>query len=282
MNHLSLQRQTTVVKSLCDGNSIRATARISDVAINTVVKLLQDLGSVCLDYQDEVMRDLSCQRLQLDEIWSFIYSKAKNVPEGHKGEFGYGDVWTWTAIDADTKLVPCWHVGGRDGHDAWEFIVNLRSRLANRVQLTSDGLKAYLEPIEAAFGDEVDYAQLIKLYGGETREERRRYSPAECIGTNIRVIQGDPDKAHTSTSYVERQNLTMRMSMRRFTRLTNAFSKKLENHMYAIALYFMHYNFARPHKSLRNPYQRSPAMAAGLADHIWTTEELLSLLDNSN
>ena len=282
MNHLSPQRQTTVVKSLCDGNSIRATARISDVAINTVVKLLQDLGSVCLDYQDEVMRDLSCQRLQLDEIWSFIYSKAKNVPEGHKGEFGYGDVWTWTAIDADTKLVPCWHVGGRDGHDAWEFIVNLRSRLANRVQLTSDGLKAYLEPIEAAFGDEVDYAQLIKLYGGETREERRRYSPAECIGTNIRVIQGDPDKAHTSTSYVERQNLTMRMSMRSITRLTNAFSKKLENHMYAIALYFMHYNFARPHKSLRNPYQRSPAMAAGLADHIWTTEELLSLLDRSN
>ena len=255
---------------------------MTDVAINTVVKLLQDLGSACLDYQDEALRDLPCKRLQCDEIWSFVYSKAKNVPDAHKGEFGYGDVWTWTAIDADTKLVPCWHIGGRDGRDAWEFIVNLRSRLASRVQLTTDGLKAYLEAVEGAFGGEIDYAMLIKLYGGETKEGPRRYSPAECIGTNTKVIQGNPDKAHTSTSYVERQNLLMRMGMRRFTRLTNAFSKKLENHMYAIALYFMHYNFARPHSSLRNPYHRTPAMAAGLTDHIWTTEELLSLLERSN
>ena len=255
---------------------------MTDVAINTVVKLLQDLGSACLDYQDEALRDLPCKRLQCDEIWSFVYSKAKNVPDAHKGEFGYGDVWTWTAIDADTKLVPCWHIGGRDGRDAWEFIVNLRSRLASRVQLTTDGLKAYLEAVEGAFGGEIDYAMLIKLYGGETKEGLRRYSPAECIGTNTKVIQGNPDKAHTSTSYVERQNLSMRMGMRRFTRLTNAFSKKLENHMYAIALYFMHYNFARPHSSLRNPYHRTPAMAAGLTDHIWTTEELLSLLERSN
>lgn len=283
MNKISIERQTQVVKALCEGNSIRATARMSDVAINTVIKLLQDLGSACLDYQDEVMRDLPCKRLQCDEIWSFVYSKAKNVPEEHKGKFGYGDVWTWTAIDADTKLVPCWHVGGRDGHDAWEFIVNLRSRLAERVQLTTDGHKAYLEALEGVFGADVDYAMLIKLYGGATREERRRYSPAECIRTQSRVIQGNPDKAHASTSYVERANLTMRMSMRRFTRLTkNAHSKKLENHMYAIGLYFCHYNFARPHGSLRNPYQRSPAMAAGLTDHIWTTDELLSLLERSN
>ena len=228
------------------------------------------------------MRDLPCKRLQCDEIWSFVYSKAKNVPAEHKGEFGYGDVWTWTAIDADTKLVPCWHVGGRDGRDAWDFIANLRSRLAERVQLTTDGHSAYFEAVEGVFGADVDYAMLIKVYGGQTREDQRRYSPAECIGTDTQVIQGNPDKAHTSTSYVERANLTMPMSMRRFTRLTNGFSKKLENHMYSIALYFMHYNFARHHSSLKNPYLRTPAMAAGLTDHVWDTEELLSLLDRSN
>ena len=284
MNKLSTERQARVVKALCEGNSIRATARMADVAINTVVKLLQDLGSVCLDYQDKVMRELPCQRLQCDEIWSFVYSKAKNVPEEYKGEFGYGDVWTWTAIDADTKLVPCWHVGGRDGRDAWVFTKDLASRLANRVQLTSDGHKAYLEAVDRAFGSEIDDAMLQKLYGPVelSKEARRRYSPAECVGAEKKIIQGQPDKDHISTSYVERQNLTMRMSMRRFTRLTNAFSKKLENHMYVIALHFAHYNFCRPHKSLANPYPRTPAMAAGLTDHIWTTEELLSLLDRSN
>lgn len=282
MNKLSIEHQAQVVNALCEGNSIRSTARMTGVAINTVVKLLTELGSACLDYQDANIRNLTCQRLQCDEIWSFVYAKAKNVPVEHKGEFGYGDVWTWTAIDSDTKLVPCWHVGGRDGQDAWDFICNLRSRLANRVQLTTDGHKAYLEAVEGAFGGEVDYAMLNKIYGHETREGQRRYSPAECIGTATRVIAGNPDKAHISTSYVERQNLTMRMSMRRFTRLTNAFSKKLENHMHALALYFMFYNFAMPHKSLSNPYPRTPAMAAGLTDHIWETIEIISLLERSN
>ena len=277
-----MERRSRVVKALCEGNSIRSTARLTGVAINAVVKLLQDLGSACLDYQDEVMRSLPCKRLQCDEIWSFVYSKAKNVPDKHRGTFGYGDVWTWTAIDADTKLVPCWHLGGHDGRDAWDFIANLRSRLANRVQLTTDGYRAYLDAAEGAFGAEVDYAMLIKLYRHQTTEEQRRYSPAQCIGAESKVVTGNPDKAHVSTSFVERQNLTMRMSMRRFTRLTNAFSKKLENHMHALALYFCHYNFARPHKSLSSPYPRTPAMAAGLTDYIWTTEELLALLERPN
>jgi len=257
---------------------------MTDTAINTVVKLLQKLGDACLDYQDEVMHDLPCKRIQADEIWSFVYAKAKNVPNEHKGEFGYGDVWTWTALCADTKLVPCWFVGGRSGQDAYHFIKDLAGRLAHRVQLTTDGHDAYLEAIEGAFGSEIDYAMLIKLYGPiePGKEARRRYSPAECVGTDTKMVTGTPDKAHISTSYVERQNLTMRMSMRRFTRLTNAFSKKLQNHMHALALYFMHYNFARSHKSLANPYPRTPAMAAGLTDHVWTVEELLSLLDRSN
>ena len=220
------------------------------------------------------MHGLQCKRLQCDEIWSFVYSKAKNVPVEHQGEFGFGDVWTWTAIDADTKLVPCWHVGSRSGRDAWTFMRDLSARLSNRVQ----------EAVDGAFGSDIDYAMLVKLYGSTEpeREARRRYSPAECVGTEAQVIQGDPDAGHISTSYVERHNLTMRMSMRRFTRLTNAFSKKLENHTYALALYFVHYNFCRPHKSLANPYHRSPAMAAGIADRIWTIEDLLGLLDRSN
>ena len=284
MNKLTLERQSQVVKALCEGNSIRSTARMTDVAINTVVKLLTDLGSACLDFQDGVMRDLPCKRLQADEIWSFVYAKAKNVPDDRKGEFGYGDVWTWTAIDADTKLIPCWHVGGREGRDAWVFMKDLASRLANRVQLTTDGHRPYLEAVDSAFGSEIDYAMLQKLYGpvDYSKEARRRYSPAECVGAEKKVIQGQPSRANISTSYIERQNLTMRMSMRRFTRLTNGFSKKLENHMYAIALHFAHYNFCRPHKSLANPYHRTPAMAAGLTDRIWTVENLISLLDRSN
>ena len=230
------------------------------------------------------MRELPCKRLEADEIWSFVYSKAKNVPVEHQGEFGYGDVWTWTALDAETKLVPCWHVGGRGGQDAWTFMKDLASRLSNRVQLTTDGHKAYLDAVDGAFGADIDYAMLIKLYGPTEpeREARRRYSPSDCVGTETQVVQGKPDTAKISTSYVERHNLTMRMSMRRFTRLTNASSKKLENHMYALALYFVHYNFVRPHKSLANPYHRTPAMAAGLTDSIWTMEDLLGLLDRSN
>ena len=284
MNKLSAERQAAVVRALCEGNSIRGTARLTGVAINTAVKLLCDLGSVCLDYHDDAMRELPCKRLECDEIWSFVYSKAKNVPAEHHGELGYGDVWTWTAIDAETKLVPCWHVGGRTGQDAWTFMKDLASRLSNRVQLTTDGHKPYLEAVDDAFGSDIDYAMLTKLYGPTEpeREARRRYSPIDCVGTETRVVQGNPDHDKISTSYVERHNLTMRMSMRRFTRLTNAFSKKLENHMYALALYFVHYNFVRPHKSLANPYHRTPAMAARLTDRIWTVEDLLGLLDRSN
>jgi len=212
----------------------------------------------------------------VDEIWSFVYSKAKNVPDAHNGEFGYGDVWTFTAIDADTKLVPCWKVGARDASCANEFISDVKDRLAGRVQLTTDGHRMYLEAFESTFGRDVDYAMMIKMYGQELESEKR-YSPARCIGSKIDVINGKPDVKHVSTSYVERHNLTMRMCMRRFTRLTNAFSKKLENHTLALALYFMHYNFARPHKSLANPYPTTPAMAAGIADHVWTLEEIVSL-----
>jgi IS1 family transposase len=281
MNKLSLERRTQIVKALVEGSSIRSTARMTDSAINTVMKLLIDLGSACLDYQDANLRNLPCRRLQCDEIWSFVYSKAKNVPEEHKGELGYGDVGTWTAIDAETKLVPCWRVGNRDGREAYHFMKDLASRLSSRVQLTTDGHKAYLEAVEGACGADIDYAMLIKLYGPEPKESERRYSSSECIGTEERIVTGSPDAAHISTSYVERGNLTMRMSMRRFTRLTNAFSKKLLNHMYAVALHFMHYNFCRPHTTLSKPYRTTPAMAAGSCDHAWTIEELLSLLSDS-
>lgn len=281
MNKLTAERRSQIVRALCEGNSIRSTSRMTGAAINTVVSLLVTLGSACLDYQDAVMNNLPCKRLQCDEIWSFIYAKQKNVPEEFQGRAGYGDVWTWTAIDADTKLVPCWHVGGRDGDNASVFITNLASRLRGRVQMTTDGHKPYLEAVEGAFGADIDYAMLIKMYGPDPSEERR-YSPPVCIGADTRVITGKPDSAHISTSYSERQNLSMRMGMRRFTRLTNAFSKKLENHMYAVALYFMHYNFARPHTTLSKPYPKTPAMAAGLTDHVWTAGEIVALLEKSN
>jgi IS1 family transposase len=278
MNKLSLERKTQVIKVLCEGNSIRSTARITGTAINTVVKLLREVGFACLAYQDEAMRNLTCKKLQCDEIWSFVYAKEKNVPEEHLGEFGYGDVWTFTAIDADTKLVPSWLVGSRSFACARDFIGDLKTRLANRVQLTTDGHRMYVEAVECTFGADIDYGMLVKLYGPEPEGERR-YSSAECVGATKRVMQGNPDYKTISTSYVERQNLTMRMGMRRFTRLTNAFSKKLENHQYALALYFMHYNFARSHKTLSNPYPKSPGMAAGLTNHIWAIDEIVNLAD---
>jgi IS1 family transposase len=281
MNRITNERRVQVIQALCEGNSIRSTARIAGVAINTVIKLLSQLGSACLDYQDERMRNLPCKKLQCDEIWSFVYAKAKNVPDDKRGTFGYGDVWTWTAIDAETKLVPCWHVGSRDSQDAFVFMKDLSLRLRSRVQLTTDGHRAYIEAVDEAFGADIDYATLQKLYGTEPGGEKR-YSPAQCIGSEIRIRRGKPDSEHISTSYVERQNLTMRMSMRRFTRLTNAFSKKLENHMHALALYFMHYNFCRPHKTLSKPYATTPAMAAGLTDHVWTVADLVTLLERSN
>jgi IS1 family transposase len=279
MNQLTTERRSQIVCALVEGNSIRATVRMTGAAKNTVSKLLVDLGGTCLGYQSDVMRNLPCRRLQCDEIWSFCHAKEKNVPSEHRGELGYGDVWTWTAIDADTKLVPCWHIGKRTSEDALMFIRNLEPRLANRVQLTTDGLKMYMLAVQDAFGGDLDYAMLIKLYGPDP-EGARRYSPAACIGTEIKVVAGYPDPQHISTSHVERQNLTMRMSMRRFTRLTNAFSKKVENLMCAVSLHFMFYNFARPHQTLsKGTYPTTPAMKAGLADHVWTIEEIISLLD---
>jgi IS1 family transposase len=274
MNKLTNDRRVQVIAALVEGNSIRATVRMTGVAKNTIVKLLEDIGEACANYQDEVMRDLPLRRLECDEIWSFCHSKKKNVSPEHQGILGYGDLWTWVAIDADTKLVPCWHVGHRDSKAAEQFINDLAGRLKHRVMLTTDGNKAYLEVVESAFGSEIDYAMLIKLYGKE--QEEIRYSAAECIGTRTEVISGDPFPPMISTSYVERQNLTMRMSMRRFTRLTNGFSKKLENHMHAIALHYMYYNFCRIHQSLRC----TPAMEAGISKHVWEISDIVALLDN--
>jgi IS1 family transposase len=275
MNRLNLQKRAQVLACLVEGNSIRSTVRLTGVAKNTVVKLLVEVGQACSEYQDKVLRGLTCQRIQCDEIWSFCYAKEKNVPENKKGQFGYGDVWTWTAICADTKLVPSFMVGNRDGETAKLFIDDLASRLTHRVQLTTDGHKAYLEAVEGAFGCEVDYAMLIKLYGTEPEGEKR-YSPSKCIGTRTEVITGSPDKGKISTSYVERQNLTMRMGMRRFTRLTNAFSKKVENLAAAVALHFMYYNFGRIHQKLRV----TPTMEAGITDHVWALEEIATLTDS--
>jgi len=274
MNKLPLTKRAQVIGCLVEGNSIRATVRMTGVAKNTVTKLLVDVGKACAEYQDVALRNLPCKRVQCDEIWSFCYSKAKNVPEDHRGEFGYGDVWTWTALCADTKLVPSWLVGDRSGATASLFIDDLASRLSSRIQLTTDGNRVYLDAIENAYGGEVDYAMLQKIYGPDPEGEKR-YSPAACIGAEKVVISGNPDVKHVSTSYVERQNLTMRMCMRRFTRLTNAFSKKVENLAHAVALHFMYYNFARVHKTLRI----TPAMEAGVADHIWKLEEIAELLE---
>ena len=277
MNKLSIEKRTQVIKALVDGNSIRATCRITDTAKGTVIRLLRDVGRACAEYQDRHLRNLPCKHIQCDEIWSFCYAKQKNVPKDKQGQLGYGDVWTWTAIDADTKLVPSWLIGLRDARYAYRFMADLKSRLANRVQLTTDGHKVYLWAVEDAFGSEVDYAMLVKIYGNDPESEKR-YSPPMCITTEDIIIQGNPDPSRISTSFVERQNLTMRMSMRRFTRLTNAFSKKIENLEYAVALHFMYYNFARPHKTLTNPYPKTPAMAAGITDHIWTVAEIIALV----
>jgi IS1 family transposase len=276
MNRLPLERRAQIIGLLAEGNSLRAASRLADVSINTVTKLLLDVGAACEEYQDKAIRALKTKRIQCDEIWSFVYAKAKNVPEDHKGEFGYGDVWTWTALDADTKLIPSWAVGRRDAFTAQAFIRDLADRLATRVQLTTDGHKVYLEAVEGAFGTEIDYAMLVKMYEGDSGRKapaEARYSPAQCTGSQKVKITGNPAWRDISTSYVETQNLTMRMSMRRFTRLTNAFSKKLDNHKAAIALHFMHYNFARIHKTLRV----TPAMEAGVSDHVWGLEEIAAL-----
>ncbi len=277
MNRKSISERATILQCLCEGMSIRATGRLTGASKNTIVKLLADAGDACLDFQDRIMVDLPCSLVQCDEIWSFCYSKAKNVPEDKQGEFGYGDVWTWVALDADTKLVPCWHVGGRTKEDATAFMTGLAARLKYDPQITTDGLNVYIDAVLQAFGPYADYAQLVKTYGADPSAERR-YSPAKINGAHKHKVSGYPDKHLVSTSYVERQNLTMRMQMRRFTRLTNAFSKKLENHMHALSLFYMYYNFARPHKTLKG---QTPAMAIGIADHVWSFEEIAALTDRT-
>lgn len=279
-NILPPAKRAAIVSALTEGCSIRSTARMVGVSRNTVTKLLLDLADACAAYQREHLVDLPCKRVQADEIWSFVYAKAKNVPAEKRGEFGYGDVWTWTAICADTKLAVSWLVGSRDAGVATGFMQDVAGRLANRVQLTTDGHAPYLVAVEDAFGADVDYAMLQKIYGAPA-DGQRRYSPAECIGVKVDVVQGDADPCHVSTSYVERQYLTMRMNMRRFTRLTNAFSKKVENHAAAIELHFMVYNFVRPHGSLRTEKANkvTPAMAAGIARRPWSIEEVVGLLD---
>jgi IS1 family transposase len=276
MNRLSRAERAQIIRTLVEGNSIRSTSRITGFARNTITTLLVELGTACAAYQDTALRNLTSTRIECDEIWAFCYAKAKNVPVDHRDEFGYGDVWTWTAIDPDTKLVPSWLVGQRDGADATAFLLDLASRLQNRVQLTTDGHRPYLEAVEAAFGHDVDYAMLIKFYGNDPNAERR-FSPPVVLAEEVRVVQGNPDRSLISTSIVERQNLTMRMGMRRFTRLTNGFSKKVENHAAMVSLHFMYYNFGRVHKSLGK--LMTPAMAAGISDHVWTCNEIASLID---
>src|ERR1017187_5483950 len=273
MNKLNTCHRIQIVRCLVEGNSLRATVRMIGMAKNTVAKLLVDLGTACERYQDEHLRNLPCRRVQCEEFWSFWFGNDKNVSAEQKMK-GAGSVWTWTTIDADTKLVPCWMVGRRDVSTAREFIGDLASRLQSKVQLTTDGFRLCLNAIEDAFGGDIDYAQLIKVYG-TSGEPETRYSPGKFIGIECQRVIGTPDPNHVSTSCVERQNLTMGMSMRRFTRLTNAFSKKLENHMAAIALHLMYYNFARVHQSLRV----TPAMEAGISNHVWSVEEIVALLD---
>lgn len=275
MNKLSREERSRILHLLCEGNSIRAITRLTGASKITVTKLLVDAGKTCMAFHDTNVRNVQAKRIQVDEIWSFTYAKQKNVATAKAVPEQAGDTWTWTAIEADTKLIISYLVGGRDSEYAIWFLDDLRSRLANRVQLTSDGHKAYLEAVEGAFGSDVDYAQLVKLYGAASDSAKGRYSPAECTGIKKTAVEGKPDMRHVSTSYVERNNLTMRMHMRRFTRLTNGFSKKVENHIYAVALHMMYYNFVRVHAKLRC----TPAMAAGLTDRLWEISDIIELLE---
>lgn len=279
MNRLSQSDRAKIIGMLAEGNSVASACRMSGASKNTVLKLLADVGDACAAYQDRVMRNLKLGRVQADEIWSFVGMKQKNVRNENVGVFGYGDVYTWTAIDADTKLIPCWHVGTRGAESAYTFIHDLAGRLASRIQLTTDGHNIYVEAVEDAFGTDIDYAMLVKHYANPSdyRSAQKRYSPYKFISADKRRIVGNPDINEVSTSYVERSNLTMRKNVRRFTRLTNGFSKKLENHMHAISLHFMHYNFCRVHKTLRV----TPAMEAGLTDHIWEMEEVIMMSDTN-
>jgi len=274
MNRLHAAKRVQIVAALSEGIGINAVCRMTGVAKHTVLKLIADLGTACKDYQDRTLRNLPCKRVQCDEVWSFCFAKDKNLPEEFKGRFGFGSVWTWIAIDADTKLIPCWLVGERSAAYAEKFISDLASRLTHRVQITTDVNWPYMDAIDGAFGSEIDYAMLVNLYRNPPTRNETRYSSGECSGTCRARIIGDPDPAHVSTSYAERMNLQIRMSMRRFTRLTNAHSKKIQNHMHALALFFMCYNFAKIHQTLRI----TPAMAAGVSDHVWSLEEIVGLV----
>jgi IS1 family transposase len=280
MNKLDREARSKILHLLCEGSSIRAVTRLTGASKNTVIKLMIEAGKACADYHDTHVRNLKSARVQVDEIWSFVYSKQANAPTTKLQVEGRGDCWTWTAIDADSKLMISWYVGSRDGDSAFEFLCDLKDRLATRVQLTSDGLNAYRDAVDGSFGSEVDYAQLVKLYGqsaeGRSRSAERRYSPAVCLGARKQPVHGEPDLKHISTSYAERQNLNMRMHMRRFTRLTNAFSKKVENHALNVALFTFYYNFVRIHKTLRV----TPAMAAGVTDKLWEVSDIVAVLEN--
>ena len=275
MKRLSTQDRAQILHLLCEGQSMRAITRVTGASKNTVAKLLVDAGRACMAYHHANVRNVAARRIQVDEIWSFTYAKQKNVARAKAAPAGAGDTWTWTAIEADTKLIVSYFVGGRDGECAMWFMDDLASRLANRVQLTSDGHKAYLEAVEGAFGCDVDYAIINKIYGTAPDAFKGRYSPAECIGVKKERIEGNPDRAHVSTSYVERNNKTMRMHMRRFTRLTDGFSKKVENHGYAVALHMMYYNFVKLHSKLRT----SPAMAAGVSDRLWEVSDIVAIVE---
>jgi IS1 family transposase len=276
MNKLPLAKRVQILSMLVEGSSLRSISRVCDVSINTVTKLLIDAGTVCAAFHDEKVRDVKAKRVQCDEIWTFTYSKQKNVAAAKRRDLAYGDTWTWTGIEADSKLIISWLVGGRDGAYALAFMDDLRSRLANRVQLTTDGHRAYLEAVEGAFGADVDYAQLVKIYG-ESPEAEKRYSPAVCIGARKARVEGNPDPDHVSTSYAERHNLNMRMQMRRFTRLTTGYSKKIEHHEHMVALYTVWYNWVRLHKA----HKLTPAMAAGLTGKVMEIADIAALIDDA-
>lgn len=276
MYRLDPAKRAQVISALVEGASIRSISRMTGVARNTIATLLLDAGRACAAYQDKALRNLKAERIQCDEIWSFVGAKDKNVPVNRQGEFGFGSIWTWTAIDADSKLICSWMIGNRDADAAYEFMKDLKSRLANRVQLTTDGHNSYVDAVGNTFGADIDYAMLVKIYGAP-RETEARYSPAVCNGAKKHTITGNPDKKHISTSYVERSNLTMRMHMRRFTRLTNAFSKDLAHHVAAVSLHMMYYNFVRIHQTLRI----TPAMAAGISANVWEVADIVRLTEDA-
>jgi IS1 family transposase len=275
MNQLGATKQAQVLAALVEGNSVSSICRMFKVGKNTVARLLIVAGEACAQFQDQALRNLQCKRVQCDEIWAFVGAKDKNLPSDKQGKFGFGSVWTWTALDAESKLICSWMVGDRSAKAAAAFMEDLAGRLANRIQLTTDGYNVYADAVEGAFGSAIDYAMLVKVYG-ESGEPEKRYSPAECIGSQRKPVTGTPEMKHVSTSYVERQNLTMRMHIRRFTRLTNAFSKKLENHIAAVSLHFMYYNFVRIHQTLKV----TPAMAAGATDRLWDIADIVKLVDD--